>query len=341
MKKLIDQIEQNLLHQFKTDEELIKELKVMNDLFVKDRSQLNQNYQSEKSISAYTYFYGLSNLFKIFDLEKKIQFSSFLESSIEFFDFGCGPGIYSLAIKEILGDRVKRYNLIDQNPIMLSQAKKILKSESTHFLANVCKPEKNLESLFLYGNSLNEIDEKVFQYNHKQVEPNYYMIIEPGTKQSFVKFLKFRQFLLGQGYNAIYPCLHGDLCPLENQEDNWCHQYTSISLVQDISQNYSRICQKLNRKRNHMPVLFAFFSKEKLLKKREKILVFIVRDYKKNKAFHYFDVCYQDKSHVEKIKILRRNFSKTENKEIELISSGDIVQIDKKGELIVGIHKKS
>jgi len=273
---------QNLTLRALSESELVALIQEASKGFTTDRKNIHQYVEDEKKVSAYALFYLPTNMPKLYfllDQLVKIHGEDFLKklATKKFIDVGSGPGTFSLALLFYLKNRELNYpeiHLIDQSPLMLKQAQKIL----LHFFPEVkitqATSDLNIvidnEAILFFGHSLNEFSAEQIDRYIKLIEKNKniseVMWIEPGTPSFFHKQLSIRESLIHSGMSILYPCPNMKACPLakisEGEGPEWCHQILRLTHHPEIE----RISQLVSLDRKILPMTAMVFSRATLVK---------------------------------------------------------------------------
>lgn len=307
-----------------SEEKLVKLIQVLSENFTSNRKDIERYLSDENLVSAYTYFYFPTNGFKLEWALQKIK-APFFEDELQVIDIGCGPGTYSYFFKK-LKPKISNFVAFDKSSLMLNQAKKIWDSSynpnEITYVNNIKKIKpKTIKRLLVFGHSLNEMEVSEALEVIKELDGDYLFFIEPGTKEVFSKILEVRKKLIDLNYKIEYPCPNDKACPMEGGH-NWCHQYVVPKYELDLE----RLQQLVKLDRKFMPVIFHFYSKEKIKENKE---ARIVQTYPETKFSLAFDVCFNDQ--ITHLEILKRNLTKEEVKELSKLYAGDEIsfEIDK------------
>jgi len=312
-------LENALLYSFKNEAELIKSIDELTNLFNFKRSDLNQYINDERLVSAYVMYFLSTNYKKLgsfFDLIPNELKKEMLET--ELIDWGTGPGTFLLAAR-MLG--FEHCVGIDQSSVMIDQAQKVLEefdlSDGVEFNLNKKKRSRTL----LFSHSANEMELEEVQSIIKEIDPEFVLFIEPGTKESFQKIIKIRTNLL-KSYNTLYPCPSNSACPMINQEDDWCHQVVRVTHEDRIES----LCQKMRRDRRNMPTCFMLFSRKSFKQDNFRLL----RKPLINKAKVTAPVCHDtgEGNEFAKVELLTRHLSKDQKKKMKKIQVGDRIDLE-------------
>jgi hypothetical protein len=94
-----------LLHEFKSDSDLIKAIDEISTKFTIERHKIGDYLKNPRLVSAYTAFYLLTNIPKLEAVLKWMPQDWVAElKKSDFIDLGAGPGTFSLAWKELGGE---------------------------------------------------------------------------------------------------------------------------------------------------------------------------------------------------------------------------------------------
>jgi ribosomal protein RSM22 (predicted rRNA methylase) len=314
----LESIRPHLLYQFKSDHELVSSIQELSDKFTKNRDQIGDYLKDPRLVSAYTAFYLLTNIPKLAEVFKRLP-SEFLKDirHSPFVDFGAGPGTFSIAMKEWLGEEKLDFFQIEISSLMKEQGREIFKA----FYPNVnlvqhTKAVEIKDSFLLFGHSSNEIGCEETMSLIEVIRPKHILFIEPGTKDFFKQILVLRGKLKELGFSQFYPCPHEEECPLKGSDSDWCHQYIQVKHHPDIE----RISQMAKKDRRNMPLTIAGFSKNNYSKTQERI----IRVFPETKFSFEWEVCHKEKN--DRYQLLKRNLNKDQIKSLEALLSGDEIQ---------------
>jgi len=318
---------------FKNDDELIGEILKWQDCYNHTR-KLTEDYSS-KEVSAYIFYFFSTHLGRLKTclarLPLEIQEDLF---KTEFVDVGAGPATYTLAwyaniISRNPTQQLQKSYLIEQSMNMRKAADLVLdyylRDLDCRYYNNIMSlPEMGGTSTYFFGHSLNEMNVEIVISEILQKNPTYLFFLEPGTKQSFAKMLSMRTLLLASNqYQVIYPCARSEICPLERQKENWCHQYVDLRFDPAIE----GMCQKMKRDRKRSPLIFHLYKKvsenSKIQSQHEGIHFKNAED---QKGKIVFSLCKNKngKNVLEEKMILKRHLSKAQEKQMAKILAGDI-----------------
>ncbi|MBF0298954.1 MAG: hypothetical protein HQK51_09565 [Oligoflexia bacterium] len=280
MKLNLNNLNKLLLHTFKDEAELLKNLSKLHSNFTSERGKISEYRESIALISAYTMFYLPTNIIKfkwmMYFLQHTINDVAKLENDMadcDFIDLGTGPATYVLAYLDYFSKFQTKNNkiyAIDCSDLMLKQANLCVQSLfpifkekvsfgkwKAHELQKIVSSERK-KWLFV-GHSLDEIgQESVLNYVEK-INPKVITFLTPGTSSSFKELMIIGHELRRKRYTMIYPCHFSclsppnDHCPLlkQTQEERWCHQV----IKGDFSEDVTRLSQLASIDRRYLPFI--------------------------------------------------------------------------------------
>lgn len=312
------------------EHELEKLVLKIKESLTTNRAEIENYTLNEKEVAAYTAFYGYSNLHKLVEVFKWLP-TEVIEnlSKTNLIDIGSGPGVFCLAWAELFKD-TKEVSIIESSELMKIQAKKMI--SALHPNISVKENHFPEDSCMLFGHSFNEIGVEESYDLIKKADPKYILLIEPGTKDTFFNMLKLREKLLAINYQIVFPCQAQTVCPLENQDKDWCHQFLNIRYNQD----FESLSQKLKIDRKKLPITVHLYQKNEVLKFKDHEAR-VIRVYKPTKFSYEFDLCHQNKTF--KFEVMKKHYKKSEQKELEKIKSGDLVFIEIQKQLSDNLHR--
>lgn len=307
-----------LLNPTLSEAQFKKEIELISKRFTTDRKSIGRYVLSVDSVSSYTLFYLPTNLLKLkflFSLLPNDLTKNILQG--QFIDYGAGPGTYGLAfLFEALEREVTPgpLFLVDSSKLMRDQSSKILEGFFPNVVVKISdRYEKMGEKsrTLLFGNSLNEMNDEEFFKVLETVDPDYLILIEPGTKEQFVRIQKIRERLIKDGRVVLYPCVSNQKCPMDPMS-NWCHQV----LFTTHDPSIERLSQLVGLDRKSMPMIIHLYVKEGHPLKDKTI----IRIYPETKFSFEFEVC---DSELIKIQLMKKDYSKARLKEISNFSVGE------------------
>ena len=321
----LNQIKQHLLEPDLSENDIIQQLKNLNQIFTQKREKINQYAFDSKKISAYTTFYLPTNIPKLHFILNQLP-ENILEniSNTDFIDFGTGPGTYIISFLKYF----KTYNNaiwgIDKSSLMLQQAQMLTSNFFKNHSINYAKDIPNIKSgtniTLCAGHSLNEVSIDNFINLIKTINPQNIIIIEPGTKEAFKKILQVKNALCDIGFSTIYPCTDGlKKCPMENQSDNWCHQVIKMTHEKDME----RLSQKIMKDRRTMPLIGHVYSKISPTKDN---LTRFIRIISQTKFSFECELC--KNNHIFKAQIPLKTMKKSEIKSFKKTNWGVNINYD-------------
>lgn len=318
----LDEITPHLLSPLK-EHELVSLLKVISRGFTSERERIEEYVSLEEQVSAYTAYFLPTNIPKLFFLLDQLpsQLREHLEG-LSLMDVGAGPGTYSLGWSRYFNSKTN-ITVVDQSKVMLKQAKSLL--DAFAFESGLIQYTQDLNAeraqVVLFGNSLNEMGAARASAVVKKVTPEFVILIEPGTKQSFAEVLKLRADLLASGFAPLYPCPLAASCPLEKVDD-WCHQVLRMTHEPQIE----RISQLAQLDRKIMPFIAHIYRKAAALSPLETANAHFLRFLNETKFSFLWQVCVSTsdgKLTTTKFEIMKKDYPKSLIKRLERASVGE------------------
>ncbi len=311
------------LYEFKSESELVSSIEEISKNFVFDRNKIANYREDKRLVSAYYQFFFPTNVLKLEEFFKRID-SSIVSEIIktDFIDFGCGPGTFGSGLLNLFPDFSNKVFEVDLSNTMLEQAKKsheyFFKDKNFIYLNDYKKIDSTNLTLF-FGNSANEMEEDLIKEVITKLNPNFIIFMEPGTKDSFSKVIAMRHYLLARKFNSIYPCNSNKKCPLQFDEQDWCHQYFKVSYDPSIE----RITQKAKKDRRSLPVVSHLYAKD--IEPVAKAI--IIRAYGESKFGKEFEVCTEDNT-INRVQVLFRAMDKSQMKDLSNLLAGEEIKYE-------------
>lgn len=316
----LSELQPYLLHQFKSESDLLKAIEEISVKFTKDRNKIGDYLKDPRLVSAYTAFYLLTNIPKLHEVLKwmPVEWIEELKKS-DFIDLGAGPGTFSLAWKELgaTGD----FYQIELSQLMREQGKKIWEGFHKEKLFQGIKWEWKTErpKFLLFGHSANEMGAAAAIQYIEKINPDHILFIEPGTKDFFPVMLEIRNYLLNNNHSVLYPCPNALECPMKNSAEDWCHQFIQIKQDAEIE----RISQMARKDRKLLPLTVHAYSRSfKTTNPKERI----VRVLPETKFSLEWEVCVDNV--LEHYQVMQRDLSKQESKELSAVLAGNAVETE-------------
>lgn len=310
----LSEILPHLIHQFKSENDLIRAIDEISNKFTKERNKIGDYLKDPRLVAAYTAFYLLTNIPKLEEVLKWMP-GAWMEElkNCDFIDLGAGPGTFSLAWKE-LGLANGDFYQVEQSELMRQQGLLLWKGFHQEKLFQGAKWEwKNDRPKFLlFGHSANEMgSEEAIRYIEK-INPEHILFIEPGTKDFFPEMLKIRTYLLNHQHTVLYPCPNELSCPMQNKDD-WCHQFIHIKQDSEIE----RISQMARKDRKLLPLTVHAYSRTF---KGENPQERLVRVFPETKFSLEWEICHINQ--LERYQIMKRDLSSKEIKDLGAVLAG-------------------
>jgi SAM-dependent methyltransferase len=321
----ITKLHKNCLIEKLTEAQLIKNVTHLSQIFNFRLDQIKNYAKNPALVAAYASFYMPLNIdklkFILSNIEEFPQDPKFWESC-EIVDFGCGPGTYSLALYEYLKKpKELSFKFIDSSKIMLDQAKKITENLYPSLKASFHQDlfrniNKNKKPVLLFGNIVNECGHLYALDIVTKLKPEIIILIEPGTKQAFNQILPFRDEMIKNKYNCLYPCPAMSSCPIAHDENQWCHQI--LKTKQDPA--LQRMGQLVKLDRKVQPFIGHVYSRFKASPKN----AFLFRQKKITKHSFEWQLCQNqgDQLALVNAQIPKKNLKKQDIIKIKELSCG-------------------
>lgn len=240
------------------EHELIALLKQISVGFTSERERIGEYVSERDLVSAYCSYYLPTNIPKLDFLLAQLgpEILTKLEN-LPFIDVGSGPGTYSVGWLSHF-KKAPAIHLVDQSSLMLEQARTLI--EGLGIGPSMATYTPGLPSIsggvMLFGNSLNEMGVKRGLELIEKGDPEFVILIEPGTKQSFAEVLPLRDELIAMGMRPLYPCASAGACPLRSSDD-WCHQVLRMTHDPEIE----RLSQLIGLDRKVMPFVAHIYQR--------------------------------------------------------------------------------
>ena len=312
-----------LLHQFPHEHDLVQAIRELSEKFTTNRGHISDYLKDERLASAYTAFYLTTNYPKLAEVMKWMP-SAWKEAikDLPLVDLGAGPGTFSLAWREVVGDAP--IFQIETSKVMRAQAQKLwLGLQGTDSMEQLTQVKEIPGSVVVFGHSANEMGAEAALSYISKINPDHILFIEPGTKAFFPEMLNIRRALLAQNYHVLFPCPTANECPLKDRENDWCHQFIEVRHEAEVE----RLSQLLHLDRKLLPLTVGLFSRTFTASQRERL----IRIHAPTKFSFEWDVCHDDK--VERYQVLRRGMDKKTQKNIDQLLAGAAIETETEKEL--------
>jgi ribosomal protein RSM22 (predicted rRNA methylase) len=308
----------HLLFQFPHESDLLKAIEELSRKFTTERERIGDYLKDERLVSAYTAFYLMTNIPKLKAVMHWMpeEWKRDIANS-PLIDLGAGPGTFSLAWRELFGNR--NTFQVEISPIMRKQARKLWDGlyGSEGMKQEGPAPEN---SVLLFGHSANEMSETAALDYIKKFSPAHILFIEPGTKEFFGKMLNIRRALLSSGWHVLYPCPEETECPMNGTSD-WCHQFIHVSHDPDVE----RLSQIMRLDRKLLPLTVQAYSRNVYPRTNERL----VRVLPETKFSFEWQVCHENK--LEDYQVMKRGMDKKTEKHFDSLLAGESIttELDK------------
>lgn len=312
-----ESIEPHLLYEFKSENELVKSVQEISSKFTRARGSISDYLNDPRLVSAYAYFYLLTNIPKLQEVLKWMP-AGWIETikNCDLIDLGSGPGTFSLAWKEY-GGTGDVYQ-IETAKLMKEQSLKIWEGlyQEKLFQSSRWEWKNDKSRLLLFGHSANEMGPDIVLRYIEEINPEHILFIEPGTKDFFPKMLSIREELLKKSFHVLYPCPKEVRCPMENDDKNWCHQFIHIKHDPEVE----RISQMVKLDRKLLPLTVHAYSRSFRWDNPSERVVRVLPE---SKFSFEWDVCHNNE--LQHYQIMKKDFSKVEAKHVSSLLSGEAI----------------
>lgn len=333
MSVTLDRLRPYLLKPYIKDTVAIQRLTNIQSLYTLERKNLPKKEWDEFDVSSYTLFYLATNYQKFKFVKERLPVDYFDKlEGIDLIDFGTGPGTYLLSFLDEIGhDTCKSIIGIDKSPLMLKQAELLLKglhpeaASKLKFLNNesLLLGEKKRPRFLMFGNAINELDSDSLKKIITNINPDYILLIEPGTPLVFNMLSSLRSWFQNSGFDCDYPCARFDQeCPVAKRVgegiEDWCHQVWRGQHHESVE----RLSNLIRIDRKAMPLIAHVYSKSEAttLKPKCRFIRFI------NESKHSFEweVCLlqDEKLELVRFEIPKIKIDKQMKKKLKKVSVG-------------------
>lgn len=305
----------------------MRSVEEISQAFTRERDKLARYLGDPRLVSAYTLFYLSTNVPKLRAVLAWLPPELRTElMACELVDVGAGPGTFTLAWHELGGDR----------SVML-ESSRLMREQATRLLAGLYRKEarfalaaKTQKRLALFGHSLNEMGPEAGLGYVRDCDADYVLLVEPGTKDVFRLALQFRQQLLSAGWQIVFPCLGPGSCPMEHTSD-WCHQYVDVRHEVDVE----RLTQLAHKDRRRQPLTVMLFQRSGEVRGARSDVARLVRVKEETKFSFEWQVCRASDEglRLSEFQLMKKQFSKSEEKRVALLLSGALVEFETEKEL--------
>lgn len=317
----LHQVQPFLLHDFKSESDLIKAIEELSLKFTQNRARISDYLHDERLTSAYTAFYLTTNMPKLEAIFEWMP-RPWLEQlkNCTFIDLGAGPGTFSLAFRAWAGAGAK-ISQIETSSVMRAQAKKLWEGLYPNE-ALITQPSG--EKVLFFGHSANEMGVDVALKYIRDFKPDHILFVEPGTKEFFPQMLKIREALINDEFNVLFPCPQASECPLKNSEEDWCHQFIQVQQEPEVE----RLSQMVRKDRRHLPLIVHAFSKTF---SHQNPTSRVIRVLPETKFSFEWESC--ELNQLKHYQIMKRGLSKAEVQLLSGVLSGAAVETELEKEM--------
>ena len=216
----LEQVKPYLNYEFSSEQELVKSIEEMSFNFTRNREKINDYLKDPRLCAAYVCFYLLTNMPKLKAALNLIRFNEDELSDFDIYDFGAGPGTFSLALLEI--NKNLEIKAIEKSPVMIKQGESLVRGlfpGSSFEYINTIPKIKTKSRLGIFGHSANEMGESITLDYISRYDLDAILFLEPGTKQSFSILVIIPPFLV-PGLTVtpslkvlLFPIINSDFSP--------------------------------------------------------------------------------------------------------------------------------
>ncbi len=206
---------------YKKPKDLAKNIVKLSNLFIEE----NQNktpWEEPWAEAAYLAYYTPLNYWRWTHLLERIHQSDIFSNIDNILDFGCGSGSASLAVSDLIKSSIN-FKGYDTSILALNYYKKFLPGSETSNKDFGQKLSNSDTSIVLASYVLNELEStpNILQ-NSKNI-----IIMEPSTQVAARRLMRLKSSLEEDQFHTWGPCTHSNVCPMLEDEGNWCHQRTT------------------------------------------------------------------------------------------------------------------
>jgi ribosomal protein RSM22 (predicted rRNA methylase) len=314
----------HLLYPFKNEHELLSAIAELSLKFTQERSKISDYLNDPRLTSAYTAFYLTTNIPKLKGILPWLppEWMGQLKHC-DFVDLGAGPGTFSIAWHELMGEISGSFVQLETSPIMREQAARLwqgLYPQTPLIQLSRWQPSPERERFLLFGHAANEMGAQQSINYIKAIEPAHILFIEPGTKSFFPEMLHIREHLIKSGYRVLYPCPAPHACPMQETSD-WCHQFIQVQQDPEVE----RLSQMIRMDRKLLPLTVQAYSRALDLQQAERI----VRVLPETKFSYEWEVCTQNDAgtanQLQHYQVMKRGLQKDEQQRLSKVLAGRAV----------------
>jgi hypothetical protein len=310
---------------------VVQRLLNIQNLYTEKRENLPHKEWDEFDVSSYTSFYLSTNYQKFKFIKERLPIDYFESmGEIDLIDFGTGPGTYLLSYLDEIGhEKCKTIIGIDKSSLMLKQASLLLNGlhpdakDKLRFSNNVSLGEKVRPRFLMFGNAINELDIDSVKKIITRIDPDYILLIEPGTPLVFEMISSMRKWFKDHKFDCDYPCANLESrCPVAVRSNeskvDWCHQVWRGAHHESIE----RLSQLIKIDRKTMPLITHLYRKGDREIKKPKCR--FIRFLNESKHSFEWEVCLEENQELEIIKfeIPKNKLDKEMKKRLKKVSVG-------------------
>lgn len=322
-----------------SDTQIVNSIKSTQKNFTVSRDKIEGYSKSKLDVSSYSLFYMPTDFPKLSMVLRELPealINMFQKSYCDVFDVGCGPGTFSFAWRTFFPGAKHQFHLIDQSKEMWSQAKKF--SESIFNLPQATFGSKvKLDSIStqsgvslrvaIFGHSINEMGLSIAREYISQINPDYIIMLGPGTPAVFSTFMEWRDIhSLKDGFEILYPCLAQKPCPMlkENYMGDWCHQI----LREKLSAELHQLGQKLSIDRRSIAFIGHIYCRRGEIFNEQRKIYSLVRFLGETKFSWQYLGCSAENEELVKLEVMKKGLSKEDSRLISSLLVGQRIEFE-------------
>jgi hypothetical protein len=242
-------------------------LQVMRQGFLESEGHLPNYWHDERWLSAYEQTLAQRIRWKWlavlgFLTEQKLG----LPDQLSVLDWGCGTGIASRSLLELLPDRWHSILLYDRSPEAQKFAAKRIQQDFPQQKVEMLKHPRPPDQpfLLLISHVLSELDEKTLQSLRSLAQSAAAVLwVEPGRKLESRQLSQLHDDLLST-HRILGPCRHQSSCGLlkEGLENDWCHFFAPIPTAVHHSAFWREFSKRMKIDLRSLPVAWLAAVKQ-------------------------------------------------------------------------------
>ncbi len=197
-------------------------LRALRDRFLSDASG---EYWTARDLELYDATFAQRIGWKWDGALRKIAETGWRPASTRLLDWGCGTGIATRAVADWAG--IREVQVFDHSPAAMKFA--LEKLRSLGLAATLARADEMPDdTLLLISHVAGELSEselsRLAEFAAGAAEIVW---VEPGSHIASRRLTAARDVLQQHGHRTISPCTHQATCPMNHQEQHWCHFFAS------------------------------------------------------------------------------------------------------------------